>query len=322
MIRIRPRSPRVSLCCEALFERGFGLGNRLFPWARARIFASANQIPMLAPRWVSPRISPLLQKGAEIHTYPRQVLLIGQLKPRGEDVTGLTRSIIKHRSEIHPEPSAFSAKLARRFGPGRHLIRFEGDLTGSGRFRAIHGHDEFIRAELRAITRQRWLDVADRTRDAPIGIHVRLGDFRAGPAGSFRNKDGDFIGAMRTPLQWYVDTLRVIRETLGSPWPAFVVANGTGQDIVPLLEMEAVTFVRSQSPISDMWSLAHCRVLMASVGSSFSAWSSYLGQMPTVVYPLPEAHAFPIENRHGIYNGLFDPDRPDPAFLRSLEPYK
>jgi hypothetical protein len=41
--------------------------------------------------------------------------------------------------------------------------------------------------------------------------------------------------------------------------------------------------------------------------------------MPTVVYPLVEAHAFPIENRYGYYNGLLDPDRPDPSFLRSLE---
>jgi hypothetical protein len=44
--------------------------------------------------------------------------------------------------------------------------------------------------------------------------------------------------------------------------------------------------------------------------------------MPTVVYPLREAHAFPIENRDGLYNGLLDSDRPDPAFLRSLEACK
>lgn len=312
----------MNLYCEAVFERGFGLGNRLFPWARARVFASANEIPMLAPRWVSPRIMPLFRKGAEIHTYARQVLLIGQLRPRDGDVTGPTRSIVAHRSEIHPEPSAFSARLAGDLGPGRHLIRFEGDLTGSGRFMAIHGHDEFIRAELRAITHKKWLDVAERTRDTPIGIHVRLGDFRAGPTQSFRNEDGAFIGAMRTPLQWYVDTLGIIREALGSTWPAFVVSNGTPEEMRPLLEMEAVTFVRSQSPISDMWSLADCKVLMASVGSGFSAWASFLGQMPTAVYPLSEAHAFPIENRHDLYNGLLDPDRPDPAFLRSLEAYK
>jgi hypothetical protein len=312
----------MSLYCEAVFQRGFGLGNRLFPWARARVFASANEIPMLAPRWVSPRIMPLFRKGAEIHTYPRQVLLVGQLRPKDGDVTGLTRSIVERSSEIRPEPSAFSARLVGDLRPGRHLIRFEGDLTGTGRFKAIEGHDVFIRSELRAIIRKRWLDVAERTRDTPIGIHVRLGDFRAGSTGSFRNKDGAFIGAMRTPLQWYVETLRIIRGALGSTWPAFVVSNGAPEEMEPLLQMEAVTFVRSQSPVSDMWSLANCRVLMASVGSCFSAWASFLGQMPTVVYPLREAHAFPIENRYGLYNGLFDPDRPDPAFLRSLEACK
>jgi hypothetical protein len=308
----------MSLYCIAVFDRGFGLGNRLFPWARARIFASANEVPMLAPRWVSPRIMPLFRKGAAIHTYPRQVLLIGQMRPRDGDVTGLARSMVARRSEIHPEPSVFWAPLGSDLGPGEHLIRFEGDLTGSGRFRAIEGNDDFIREELRAITRQKWLDVAERTRDTPIGIHVRLGDFRSGSTGSFKNEDGSFMGAMRTPLQWYVDALRSIRNALGASWPAFVVSNGAPEELRPLLAMEAVTLVRSQSPISDMWSLAGCRVLLASVGSSFSAWASFLGQMPTVVYPLAEAHAFPVENRHGHYNGLLDPDRPDPAFLRSL----
>ena len=113
----------MSLYCEAVFQRGFGLGNRLFPWARARVFASANEIPMLAPRWVSPRIMPLFRKGAEIRPYPRQVLLVGQLKPKDGDVTGLTRSIIERSSEIRPEPSAFSARLVGDLRPGRHLIR-------------------------------------------------------------------------------------------------------------------------------------------------------------------------------------------------------
>jgi hypothetical protein len=211
----------MSLHCEAVFQRGFGLGNRLFPWARARIFASANEIPMLAPRWVSPRITPLFREGTGVWSFPHQVLLVGQLKPRAGDVTGLKRSLIERRSQVHSEPPDFSAGLTGELGPGHHLIRFQGDLTGAGRFTSIHGHDEFIRAELEAITRQRWLVLAEKTRDTPIGIHVRLGDFRAGSSGAFRNEKGAFTGAMRTPLQWYADALRIIREALGSPWPAF-----------------------------------------------------------------------------------------------------
>lgn len=172
---------------------------------------------------------------------------------------------------------------------------------------------------MRKLTRDKWLDLAEETHDIPIGIHVRLGDFRAGPAGSFRNAQGDFTGAMRTPLQWYIDCMQVIRMAVGSPWRAFVVSNGSPEEIAPLLKVEGVTLVRSLSPITDMWSLANCRVLLASVGSSFSAWASYLGQMPTAVYPVPEAHSFPIVNRQGFFNGLLDPDAPDRDFLRSLE---
>lgn len=122
----------MTLYCDAVFERGFGLGNRLFPWARARIFASANGVPMLAPRWVSPRIRPLFRGEAQARAFPRQVLLIGQLKPRPGDVTGLKRLLIERRSVVHPEPSDFSARLDGDFGTGNHLIRFEGTSRGVG----------------------------------------------------------------------------------------------------------------------------------------------------------------------------------------------
>jgi hypothetical protein len=307
----------MSLYSEAIFERGSGLGNRLFPWARARIFAATNGIRMFAPRWVSARVGPLIRLGGDIWSFPRQGLLIGQFEARDDDVTGVRRRLIRHLSTIHRESPDFATKQTNHFESGSHLIQFRGDLTGSGRFKSIQGHDEFLRKELEAITQDRWLESAEETRDTPIGIHVRLTDFRTGPEESF-NAEGSFKGAVRTPMEWYVGTLRLLREALGSPFPAFVVSDGKPGEMQQLLDMQEVSLVRSRSPISDMWSLAHCRVLLASIGSSFSAWASFLGQMPTVVYPLPEAHAFPIENRKRLYNGPLDPDHPEAAFLRSL----
>ena len=304
--------------CQAVFGRGSGLGNRLFPWARCRIFASVNETPILAPRWVSLRVKPLFRSGTGLWTYPRQVLLAGQFRPGRADIGGLERWRIERHSQIHPEPDNFSSPVADAYGPGRHLVRFEGDRTGLGRFHLLEGRDEFIRTELRAATRDRWLRMADRTAGIPIGIHVRLGDFREGPAETHRNERGEWKGAMRTPLQWYVDGLSLLRELMGSTVPAFVVSDGSPAELGPLLAMEAVTLVRSRSPVSDLWSLANSKLLMASIGSSFSAWASFLGQMPTVVYPLLEAHSFPIRNRYGRFNGFLDPDAPDPLLVESV----
>src|SRR5437764_127194 len=39
-----------------------GLGNCLLPWARAIVFARLHGSRVLAPRWVQPRVGPLLRK--------------------------------------------------------------------------------------------------------------------------------------------------------------------------------------------------------------------------------------------------------------------
>ena len=48
---------RVTIACTAHFPRGTGLGNRLFYWARARVFCREHGLPMVGPR------SPLVAAG-------------------------------------------------------------------------------------------------------------------------------------------------------------------------------------------------------------------------------------------------------------------
>jgi hypothetical protein len=312
----------MALYAEATFERGSGLGNRMFPWARARIFANANEIPLLAPKWVAPRIAPLLRSRGDLRAFSRQALLAGLFDPAIGDITGSRRASIARRATVHPEPVAFASRTDDGRGPGDHLVRFAGDLTGSGRFHSLEGYDASLRDEFHAITRVRWLELAAKTRDIPIGIHVRLGDFRSGAPEAHRNEAGAFLGAWRTPLQWYVEALRTVRELLAQDWPAFVVSDGSAEELGELLDVPDVTLVRSRNPASDMWSLADCRVLIGAIGSSFGAWASFLGQMPTVLYPLGDAHAFPVQTRTGAFNGMLDPAWPEDALVRNLASLK
>ena len=47
---------RVPIACLAPFPRGTGLGNRLFHWARVRVFCREHGLPMVAPRWWRPAL--------------------------------------------------------------------------------------------------------------------------------------------------------------------------------------------------------------------------------------------------------------------------
>ncbi|MGH9807358.1 MAG: hypothetical protein ACRD9W_08860, partial [Terriglobia bacterium] len=140
-----------------------------------------------------------------------------------------------------------------------------------------------LHVSLRAIAARKWLAMADMYTEIPIALNVRRGkDFEdASDESEFYSR-----GPLRTPLSWFIRTLQEIRSRLGVPRaPAYVVSDGTEQDLEPLLRINDVHLVESRSAISDLLILAKARLLIGSGGSSFSAWASFLGQMPTVSHP-------------------------------------
>src|SRR6476620_11629916 len=91
------------LYCHAILPKA-GLGNRLFPWARCRVFSLKNNVPMLRPTWAQLRIGPLLRGESDLRHYsdlfiagPDEVISIKKLfvkcisRWEQEDGHGLTR---------------------------------------------------------------------------------------------------------------------------------------------------------------------------------------------------------------------------------------
>ena len=50
-----------------------------------------------------------------------------------------------------------------------------------------------------------------------------------------------------------------------------------------LLKFDNLTIVRSNSAFNDIWALSQCKLIIGS-DSTFSAWGSYLGQVP-IIFP-------------------------------------
>lgn len=103
-----------------------------------------------------------------------------------------------------------------------------------------------------------------------------------------------------------MDGLDWVGETAGYPVQAFVVSDGIKGELEPLLKLGNVECVRSGCAISDLLILARSQVLLASGSSSFSAWASFLGQMPTISHPGQPLSWFGLVNRYGHYVGEFD----------------
>jgi hypothetical protein len=92
-------------------------------------------------------------------------------------------------------------------------------------------------------------------------------------------------GFLRAPVSWFVESLAFKRQNVGSTVPAFVVSDGERTDLADLVGAPAVELVQTGSAIGDLLALSGVRVLLASGGSSFSAWAAYLGEMPAIARP-------------------------------------
>jgi hypothetical protein len=161
------------------------------------------------------------------------------------------------------------------------------------------------------MTRERWVCRADEVGAVAIGIHVRRGDFDQA------SSEDDFIlrGAIRTPIEWFVQSLCAIRRIRGDAVPALVVSDAPDGALAPLLRQEAVKRVDTGSAIGDLLVLSKAQLLIASGGSSFSGWAAFLGQMPTLAYPGQSLEWFGITPMHDQYVGEWSHHKATPQLL-------
>lgn len=246
----------------------YGLGNMLFPWARCYLWCKDRSVPMIAPRWTQIRVGPYLRREQDKRSYQRLFHHTGY-------VAGLKRLWLLNTAQRIPE-AAREIAFNRDSSP-QALVVFQ-DMEDL--FRPILGRNGDVRDELLRMTRRHY--VPNEAVSAPfIGIHVRLGDFKAPGATSGMHQDQVNV---RLPLTWYAEVLCRIRQELGFEAQARVFSDGSAEELGDLLALPAIAVSRGGTAVSDMLTLSQANLIIAS-GSTFSMWGSYLGQVPTVWYP-------------------------------------
>jgi hypothetical protein len=253
---------------------------------------------MLAPRWFQFKVGPLLRGETDLRTYS------GMFRATQEEISGFERVWTLATCPQVEEAAADSRG-------GRSLVCFEG--TGEY-FRPLNGYNGVLKRELEKAVRPKWLDHAAQAPAAPIGIHVRLGDFQ------IAQSEMDLIlrGGIRTPMSWYIDTLRYVRQCLGGNVPAFVVSDGRRQELADLVTMPGIEWIQTGSAISDLLLLSRAKVIIATGGSSFSAWASFLGECPILAVPGQSHTWFHLHHGNGAYVGEFHASKPPLEVQRHL----
>jgi len=102
-----------------------------------------------------------------------------------------------------------------------------------------------------------------------IGVHIRLGDYP-------QNR--------RTNLNWYIEIIELLSKLDDYVNFDFLVfSDGTIEELNPLLSLERVKLYSSGNAFVDLWALSQSQLIIGS-DSTFSAWASYLNQVPIIFY--------------------------------------
>jgi hypothetical protein len=266
-----------------------GLANRLFPWARCKLFSLASGSPMLAPTWEQIKVGPILRGETDWRLYG------GLFQPAPEEIAGIRKRWLTATLRSIPEPPQGIPGIGGRL-PERAIVEF---CQVADYFAPLNAHWRVVKRELNKIVRPRWRQAASLAPLAPIGLHVRRGDFTV-PAtpDELRTR-----GAVQTPIEWFVETLLSFRRALGFEAPAFVVSDGKPKELAQLLTLPSVRLIETGSAVGDLLLLSRAKVLIGSGGSTFSAWASYLGQMPTVTVPGQNLQWFKLHPETGAFVG-------------------
>ena len=150
------------------------------------------------------------------------------------------------------------------------LIIFEGidDL-----FTPILFDNVYIKNSLFSMVNKKHLKGLDYNFKNTISMHIRLGDFVS--------------TSQATPISWFIDVMNLIISKVPYPPRVLIFSDGTDAELADLFIYDNVERVTFGSSIADLIGLSRSNVLIASKGSTFSMWASYLGRMP-VIWPINE----------------------------------
>jgi hypothetical protein len=245
---------------------GAGLGNILFTFARAAVFAEKNGYELIWPTWPSIKLGPILRHEADKRFYH------DLFRNRSGYIGGI-RKLWKLKTLPHvPEQEKESLSLQNET-----IVDFEGF---EGCFDEIMTDYEQVAALIYGNLCKKNQQALHYPYGSCIGVHIRLGDFAR--VSVTEVQQGRHDSAL--PVEWYARMISQIREAAGWQVKAYIFSDGTDQELAPVLALDGVERLTFGTSIGDIIGLAQTDFMIAS-GSSFSMWARYLGRKSCICYP-------------------------------------
>jgi hypothetical protein len=157
-------------------------------------------------------------------------------------------------------------------------IGYKGNVVVKG---MPHWSDLFgsIRENREEVVKLFWSDLdtqikqeVDRYVLPVFSVHIRMGDFRK----LAKNEDFKNVGAVRTPLDYFIDIITFIRKELESDIPFTIFSDGSDKELEPVLALKNVRRASDARDIVHLAAMSKSKLIITSAGSTFSYWSAFL----------------------------------------------
>lgn len=254
------------MICHASLPNA-GLGNKLFVWARAWIYAKKNNIPLVVSGWNQLQLAPIL-KGGDLRLYLNYFKNVRQ-------VSWAKWQLSKIRFNEIVEPD-INSPADRPYS----IYKFNAVPSWSDYFRDLKLYREEIRnALLDMLTNSRKVEYKNCI-SPEICVQVRLGDFRNLRQG----ENFAHVGLVRTPMEYFTSLVENIRKIHGTNLPVTLVSDGNTEQLKDLLRISNVKMGPKNSKIVDILMMGKSKILVTSAGSTFGFWGGFLGDNALIIH--------------------------------------
>lgn len=233
---------------------GLGLGNMLFTYAKAVLYARDHGARLIWPTWVSIPVGQILRRESNKRFY---------------------HDLFQNRIGA---VSGFQ-KLRLLWTRKKDIVVMEGM---EGEFEPIAGKEnsEYLYRHFQTILQERNRKAMEFEPGNGICMHIRLGDFTRGTEADLKAGNPN----TSIPIEWYIDVIQQIRDAVSETLPVYIFSDGSREELQDILALPGVQQVTFGTAIGDILAMSKARLFVAS-GSTFSRWVRYLGRMNTITYP-------------------------------------
>lgn len=278
-----------------------GLGNLLFVWARACIFAEVNQCQLYTTGWNRLHIGAML-RGEKSYRFYGNYFISNQVSVRLQNM--INSLFFEKIYNINPtirvnSNQSISQNTVYIFDQVPHWV---------DSFEYIKEHRNLIKKSLFAmLTNEIQIELAKHNSPA-IAVHIRRGDF----ANLKENVDFKTVGGTKTPLDYFVNIINAVRKYINKEIEVQVFSDGTEEELEVVLGLSHVKLVATKYDITDLLLMSKSKLLITSAGSSFSYWAGFLSEGAVIIHydHIHAPHRDSISNAK-FYEGAMIGENPD-----------